>query len=284
MATPTPTKPVLALFSLAHNNALITGASRGIGAACAHALAQAGVAHLVLVLRPPAGVSGVDAPAVDFSVGANDFADDSTVPAIIGALRAQSPGTRLSVVYADLGDVASVKSVFPRALAAVGGGKGEGKGEGEGGDEGIDVLVHCAGIQRRAPAVVFGETEWDEVRCVLVLAFLVFGFGFWFSLSFSVSIALRYSAFLSLSFACFAVASPYIPIPGRATRYAPSHAHRTSHAPPLTLIFLPRNPRPPKSPRPPRSIPVPPPIRPSHPTASQMPTGGPRDGDARQRA
>lgn len=44
-----------------------------------------------------------------------------------------------------------VKSVFPRALKAVPG-------------EQIDILVNCAGIQRRAPSVEFPESFWDDVR------------------------------------------------------------------------------------------------------------------------
>lgn len=116
--------PVLDLFSLAAHNALVTGASRGIGNACALALAQAG-AHLCLVLRP---------------------APDE--PPCVAALRAQLPATTITVVYADLSDPVQVKAVFPQALALMGT---------------IDVLVHCAGIQRRAPAVDFPESDWDDV-------------------------------------------------------------------------------------------------------------------------
>ncbi|KJA25544.1 hypothetical protein HYPSUDRAFT_37534 [Hypholoma sublateritium FD-334 SS-4] len=128
--------PVLDLFSLAAHNALVTGASRGIGHACALALAQAG-AQLCLVLRP------ADAE-----------------PPCVAALRAQLPAaTTITVVYADLSDPAQVRAVFPQALALMGT---------------IDVLVHCAGIQRRAPAVVFPESDWDDVLSTnLKAAFLL---------------------------------------------------------------------------------------------------------------
>lgn len=51
-AEATPDVPSPQLFSLAGKNVLITGASRGIGKACAIALTQAG-ANLCLVVRDP---------------------------------------------------------------------------------------------------------------------------------------------------------------------------------------------------------------------------------------
>ncbi|KAF8879653.1 hypothetical protein CPB84DRAFT_288953 [Gymnopilus junonius] len=128
---PTPSVPVLDLFSLKGQNALITGASRGIGAACALALAQAG-ANLCLVLRPPA-----------------DSSSSSSTPDIINTISAACPNIRTEVVHVDLSDIPSVKAAFPQALE---------KMNGE-----IDIFVNCAGIQRRAPAEVFSEEYWDEV-------------------------------------------------------------------------------------------------------------------------
>ncbi|KAF9479785.1 NAD(P)-binding protein [Pholiota conissans] len=147
MALPlTPSASVLDLFSLKGQTALVTGASRGIGAACAIALAQAG-ADLCLVLRPPA-------PGVKENIKTID------------TIRAASPNTKIVVVHCDLGDTEAVKGVFPAALKLVEGGE-------------IHILVNCAGIQRRAPAVVFPESDWDDVS--------------FFSLSF----------FQSIGFACF---------------------------------------------------------------------------------
>ncbi|KAF8178253.1 hypothetical protein BJ912DRAFT_930043 [Pholiota molesta] len=123
----TPTAPVLDLFSLKGQNALVTGASRGIGAACALALAQAG-ADLCLVLRPAAPGSGDHVQT-------------------IATIREQSPATKITVVHCDLSDTEDVKTVFPKALALMGE---------------IHILVNCAGIQRRAPAVQFPESDWDD--------------------------------------------------------------------------------------------------------------------------
>jgi 2-dehydro-3-deoxy-D-gluconate 5-dehydrogenase len=49
-----------------------------------------------------------------------------------------------------LNNVDSVRGVFQKALDAMGGR--------------IDVLVNCAGIQRRSPSLDFLETDWDDVR------------------------------------------------------------------------------------------------------------------------
>lgn len=111
------------LFSLQGKHALVTGGTRGIGAGCARALAEAG-ATVVLAVRP--GTALADHPAVK-------------------AL----PGSGHSAVECDLADMESVKSTFDRAVQAAGGR--------------IDVLVNCGGIQRRYPAAEFPEEEWDEV-------------------------------------------------------------------------------------------------------------------------
>ncbi|KZT70036.1 NAD(P)-binding protein [Daedalea quercina L-15889] len=122
---PTPALPAPDLFSLAGQNVLITGASRGIGAACAVALAEAG-ANICLVVRPT-------------TASANHATADA-----IAAL-----GRTVKAVPCDLADLESVKQVFPQALEAMGGD--------------IHVLVNCAGIQRRSPAVQFPERDWDDV-------------------------------------------------------------------------------------------------------------------------
>ncbi|KAI0948054.1 hypothetical protein AcW1_009659 [Taiwanofungus camphoratus] len=116
--------PAPALFNLTGQNVLITGASRGIGAACAIALAEAG-ANICLVQRPAS-------PTHSDTYNA------------IAAL-----GRTVKVVECDLADLESVKLVFERALDAMGGE--------------IHVLVNCAGIQRRSPAVQFTEGDWDDV-------------------------------------------------------------------------------------------------------------------------
>jgi short chain dehydrogenase len=103
----------------------------GIGAAIALALAQAG-AHLILVLRSP-----------------------QSATTTLDALRSCGASASASVVYAELSDREQVKTVFARALAVL---------KQETGRERIDIFVHAAGIQRRAPAVQFTDEAWDEVR------------------------------------------------------------------------------------------------------------------------
>ncbi|RPD54950.1 NAD(P)-binding protein [Lentinus tigrinus ALCF2SS1-7] len=120
---PTPSVPAPQLFSLAGQTALITGATRGIGAACAIALAEAG-ADICLVRRPGS-------------------TNDETANAIAAL------GRIVKIVDADLADLDAVKGIFGKALEAMGGE--------------IHILVNCAGIQRRSPAVQFPESDWDDV-------------------------------------------------------------------------------------------------------------------------
>ncbi|KAI0034672.1 hypothetical protein K488DRAFT_44942 [Vararia minispora EC-137] len=124
---PSPDLPASALFDLSGKNALVTGATRGIGAACAKALADAGAA-LCIVLRPP-----------------TDGSEPNLQP--VEALRAT--GAKVEYVFCDLADLEAVKGLFQKSLDIMGGS--------------IDILVNCAGIQRRSPAVTFPEKDWDDV-------------------------------------------------------------------------------------------------------------------------
>lgn len=101
----------------------------GIGAACALALAQAGAA-CILVVRPGS-------------------TDTRTADAIKGAPNAPA----VASVECDLSDLDAVRTLFDRALTVAPGGV-------------IDIVVNCAGIQRRAPAVDFPESDWDDVIAV----------------------------------------------------------------------------------------------------------------------
>lgn len=119
---PTPAVPVPQLFSLAGQAAVITGGTRGIGAACAIALAEAG-ADVCLVQRDESNTATRD-----------------TIRAL---------GRRAEIAVCDLADLAAVRTVFDRALELMGGQ--------------VHIMVNCGGIQRRAPAVDFPESDWDEV-------------------------------------------------------------------------------------------------------------------------
>lgn len=115
---------ILDQFSLSGKVAIVTGASRGLGAGMAMGLAEAG-ADLVVVAS---------------SARIHDTA------AQITAL-----GRKCVAVQTDLTDVKTVPTVIDAAL------KNFGK---------IDILINCAGIIRRAPAIEFTEKDWDDVMNV----------------------------------------------------------------------------------------------------------------------
>ncbi|EOQ99291.1 hypothetical protein E3P92_02851 [Wallemia ichthyophaga] len=113
-----------ALFGLQGQNVLITGATRGIGQACAIGLAKAGAKHVILVQR--------------------DTSNTATKDQITQA------GSKADIVIADLSDMDAVKGVFDKAVRVADGGH-------------IDVLINCGGIQRRSPSTEFSESDWDDV-------------------------------------------------------------------------------------------------------------------------
>ena len=118
----------------------------GIGVACALALAEAG-ATICLIVRPNSNNSNINN-------------NTST----IDALRAiQLPNAdHHTTIECDLSNPDAVRTLFDRALDKLGGN--------------IHVLVNCAGIQRRAPAVEFSEQDWDDVSYFLfrmALSFII---------------------------------------------------------------------------------------------------------------
>jgi 2-deoxy-D-gluconate 3-dehydrogenase len=102
----------------------------GIGAACAIALAEAGASICLVLRQSPEGAS----------------------PNLATLTAIQALSVKVQVIYCDLGDLDAVKGVFQKALDIMGGQ--------------IDVLVNCAGIQRRNPSVDFSENDWDDVSSV----------------------------------------------------------------------------------------------------------------------
>ncbi|KAG5350151.1 hypothetical protein C0989_012475 [Termitomyces sp. Mn162] len=125
---PTPSVPTPSLFSLKGKSVLLTGGTRGIGASCAIALAEAGASICLVQRNLPKGTPP----------------NHETLNAI------RALGARAEVVYCDLDNMEAVKGLFQAALNVMGGQ--------------IHVLVNCAGIQRRSPSLDFPENDWDDVR------------------------------------------------------------------------------------------------------------------------
>jgi 2-dehydro-3-deoxy-D-gluconate 5-dehydrogenase len=109
------------LFDLSGKAALVTGASRGLGAGMAEGLAEAGA---------------------DVAVVASGAGLKSTREKILAL------GRRCEAIQADLSAEGAVSRVMEAALAAFGR---------------VDILVNCAGVIRRAPAIEFSAKDWDEV-------------------------------------------------------------------------------------------------------------------------
>ncbi len=114
-------------FDFTGQTVLITGASRGIGAACARLFAQAG-ADIVGVATSQTSLAGIKAEV-------------------------EAMGRTFLGVDAQLGDRSQVYAVA-WALA----------------DRLPDAVVHCAGINRRAPVGEFPDSDWDEVLAVNLTA------------------------------------------------------------------------------------------------------------------
>ncbi|PGH15952.1 2-deoxy-D-gluconate 3-dehydrogenase [Helicocarpus griseus UAMH5409] len=124
MASPCPSAAgsVLSLFSLTGKTALVTGGTRGIGAAMAIALAEAG-ADIILVQR--------------------DETNTATRDEIVSRT-----GKKASIHVAELSDRESVKGIIPAIVR-------DGRS--------VEILLNCAGIQRRHPSENFPDEDWDEV-------------------------------------------------------------------------------------------------------------------------
>ena len=112
---------ILDRFSLKGKVAVVTGASRGLGAGMAKALAEAGAAVAV--------VSSTD-----------------KVHALAAEIAAT--GARCIGIQADLVSTQPIPDIIAKTVAAFGR---------------LDILVNCAGIIRRAPAIEFSEKDWDDV-------------------------------------------------------------------------------------------------------------------------
>jgi 3-oxoacyl-[acyl-carrier protein] reductase len=111
------------MISLTDKVALITGASRGIGAATAHLFAQAGARAVVV----------------------NYHANRAAADAVVADCRAH--GTEAIAIQADVAKVAAVRRMVARTVEKFGR---------------LDIAVANAGIWKGAPIEDMTEREWDE--------------------------------------------------------------------------------------------------------------------------
>jgi 2-deoxy-D-gluconate 3-dehydrogenase len=111
-------------FGLGGKVALVTGSSRGLGHAMAHALAQAGADVIV---------NGRDA---------------TKLSPVVAAFSAAMPDAAFHALAADLGHRSEVERLIRDAIAWRGR---------------LDILVNNAGIIRRAPAAEHSDADWDAV-------------------------------------------------------------------------------------------------------------------------
>ena len=112
---------ILDKFNLANKVAIVTGASRGLGAGMAIGLAEAG-ADLVVV------------------------ASSARLQETVDKIKAM--GRRCIGVQVDLIDTKVIPQIMDAAVKEYGR---------------VDILINCAGIIRRAPAIEFSEKDWDDV-------------------------------------------------------------------------------------------------------------------------
>lgn len=102
---------------------LITGASRGIGAACARAFAKAG-----------------------YDIAVNYCRSEEKAIALVN--ETESIGTRAVAVQADVADSMQVKAMFDTVRAELGS---------------VDVLVNCAGIAHSGLLTELTDDEWNNL-------------------------------------------------------------------------------------------------------------------------
>jgi len=119
----TPQIPSRNLFDLTGLNAVISGATRGIGLACVKALLESG-ASVCLLIRPSSKPPPLEKSFEDQKI--------TSYPCDLTTLNASTADEVITGAESQL--------------------------EGP-----IGILINCGGIQRRSPAVDFPENDWNEV-------------------------------------------------------------------------------------------------------------------------
>jgi 3-oxoacyl-[acyl-carrier protein] reductase len=115
-------------YDFAGKVVLVTGSSRGLGAAILEAFAAAGATCIVNYLEDPAGVNRRDADATDAQL--------------------RSQGVPVHVLAADVGNYESVEGLMKQVVTLAGG---------------LDILVNNAGILRDRTVRKMTPGEWQSV-------------------------------------------------------------------------------------------------------------------------
>jgi 2-dehydro-3-deoxy-D-gluconate 5-dehydrogenase len=129
------------LFSLDGRTAVVTGGTRGIGEQMAIALAEAGADIILIQVRLRQSTWLV--PRIWWATVKRDEMVLRTKSKI------ESIGRKAYIYAADLSSEKDVSELAEAILA-------------DGHD--VDILLNCAGIQRRHPSHLFPKSDWDEVK------------------------------------------------------------------------------------------------------------------------
>lgn len=130
---------IMSLFSLEGRTAVVTGGTRGIGQAMAVALAEAGADIVLIQACCSSNPEWTRANRLQ-----RDTSNTSTRDDIVNRI-----GRKAWIHTAELSNRDAVKGIIP-ALTS----------------QGIEpnILLNCAGVQRRHPSAEFPDEDWDEVR------------------------------------------------------------------------------------------------------------------------
>lgn len=136
-----------ALFSLQGQTALVTGGTRGIGQAVCIALAEAG-ADLILIQVLGISFFWIQIDACGLTrVFTQRNRDNLETQKAVEAL-----GRKATIYTADLASKEEVAGITSTVLKD---------------GHSIQILINCAGIQRRHPSHEFPNNDWNEVRLCL---------------------------------------------------------------------------------------------------------------------
>jgi 2-deoxy-D-gluconate 3-dehydrogenase len=134
----------MAMFSLEGQKAVITGGTRGIGQAVAVSLAECGADIILIQVYFLSHIS--IKIEIDLYASTNQPQRDHSNTTTLKAIEAL--GRKATIYTADLSSQAEVAALTPAILKD---------------GHKINILVNCAGIQRRHPSAEFPDNDWNEV-------------------------------------------------------------------------------------------------------------------------